>query len=352
MVQSIKGGGGFWNTKIQLSYFLAVLVFLIHIPTFTIYSSDGSIFSDLNTFVQRFKGTFSQVAVPLFFMISGFLFFRSYTKSQYIDKLKRRFKTLLIPYLLWNLFGMLLSIIATLFLSKYFVSKTPFEFTISNIFQSIFLYKDNTPFWFIFDLISFSVISPVIFLLIKNKYIGIISIITILLLYGFGIQIPASIFFRSDAIIYYMLGAFLGYHYFNRFSVIEIKRPFVFFILILVSNIWLFVFFETESTELFLGKCIEVIVLVIYSISLYCLFLRFTDVLPNRPFMKHSFWVYALHMKMGAITKLIWVFFPQSFMAIPNFLFTIIVTLVIIEYLSRLTCRYCPSLYELLSGGR
>lgn len=44
------------------------------------------------------------VAVPVFFFISGYLFFRggSMNKSEYERKLKRRAKTLLIPYIFWN----------------------------------------------------------------------------------------------------------------------------------------------------------------------------------------------------------------------------------------------------------
>ena len=45
------------------------------------------------------------IAVPLFFFISGFLFFKEgYLDSDlYLKKLKSRVHTVLIPYLLWNI---------------------------------------------------------------------------------------------------------------------------------------------------------------------------------------------------------------------------------------------------------
>ena len=49
----------------------------------------------------------AKIAVPLFFFISGFLFFYrspSLTISDYVKKLKKRARTLLIPYILWNIF--------------------------------------------------------------------------------------------------------------------------------------------------------------------------------------------------------------------------------------------------------
>ena len=49
-------------------------------------------------------------AVPLFFLLSGFLFFRRvqrFTASVYVQKLRRRFRTLFVPYMLWNLLSLL-----------------------------------------------------------------------------------------------------------------------------------------------------------------------------------------------------------------------------------------------------
>ena len=46
------------------------------------------------------------VAVPVFFIISGYFFFyqtKAFGKEAYSKKLRKRIKTLLIPYLLWNL---------------------------------------------------------------------------------------------------------------------------------------------------------------------------------------------------------------------------------------------------------
>lgn len=46
-------------------------------------------------------------AVPLFFIIAGFLFFKNFPEQwswgKYKDKLQSRIKTLLIPYLVWNI---------------------------------------------------------------------------------------------------------------------------------------------------------------------------------------------------------------------------------------------------------
>ena len=51
-----------------------------------------------------FSEVLPRIAVPLFFIISGYLFFRSgFMIRTYTDKLRRRVRTLLVPYILWNL---------------------------------------------------------------------------------------------------------------------------------------------------------------------------------------------------------------------------------------------------------
>ena len=46
----------------------------------------------------------ARIAVPLFFFISGFLFFyhTDFSMKMYKQKLKKRVRTLLVPYLFWN----------------------------------------------------------------------------------------------------------------------------------------------------------------------------------------------------------------------------------------------------------
>lgn len=59
-------------------------------------------------------------AVPVFFILSGYLFFRNvkvFMPQVYVEKLRRRVHTLLIPYLLWNLFSAILLIIKAKYLN-------------------------------------------------------------------------------------------------------------------------------------------------------------------------------------------------------------------------------------------
>ena len=59
--------------------------------------------------INFFSEVLPQIGVPLFFIISGFLFFYrvDFDSNVYQKKLRKRVRTLLIPYLLWNLIAIL-----------------------------------------------------------------------------------------------------------------------------------------------------------------------------------------------------------------------------------------------------
>lgn len=95
------------STRIDILRFpLIVGVVFVHDYSGKTY---GSIVNGRSTgfwvdYVQLFFSCgIGHVAVPLFFLISGYLFFQGkWSWGNYANKLERRINTLLIPYLFWN----------------------------------------------------------------------------------------------------------------------------------------------------------------------------------------------------------------------------------------------------------
>ncbi len=121
---------------------------------------------------------FCVVAVPIFFFISGYLFFKGleeWNTSVWIGKLKKRVRTLLVPYLVWNLLSILVQ-----FLSDN--KAALLEGMPPNIgvwFQTIGGWRvlwgtghlglpHNAPLWFIRNLMLLAVFAPVIFYSLRN----------------------------------------------------------------------------------------------------------------------------------------------------------------------------------------
>lgn len=78
-----------------------------------VYSHIHNVYSDINAFT-RIITVITKAIIPTFFLISGYFLIKganSYTLSLYIKKLYSRFKTLFIPYILWNIFPLLLPIL-------------------------------------------------------------------------------------------------------------------------------------------------------------------------------------------------------------------------------------------------
>lgn len=144
----------------------------------------------------------ASIALPSFFLISGYLFFvnlESWSWRTYLHKMKRRFWTLLVPFLFWNTFYIANELLKSL--KKYGFSGVAFEqfrewcqgfdsiFSMfwdgvvlsSGIDMLGFSYTSavpvNVPLWFLRELIVLACIAPLFYQLLKR-----IPWITILLL--------------------------------------------------------------------------------------------------------------------------------------------------------------------------
>ena len=161
------------------------------------------------------------IAVPLFFFISGLVFFKEgyFDLSLYKKKLKSRIHTVFIPYLLWNvIYFILLGIMQLIkpdtlvILHKHIVDFRwqDFLWIFWDISQITGLADDQRAclvgaFWFLQCLFVFFLVSPVIYYIIK--YLRHFTLLIIGILY-FTDFIPEMPGIQSNATVYYMLGAY------------------------------------------------------------------------------------------------------------------------------------------------
>jgi hypothetical protein len=202
-----------------LRFPLIVGVVLIHNYTSLDASTIGVAYGD--AWVEFVRLTISrgvaEVAVPLFFMISGYLFFFGvWSRDKYVDKLKRRLHTLLIPYLFWNLFTLVFFAVAQSFhstqafaYSRRFPPIHSFSFLdyINSMFGITVNYPISTQFWFIRDLMALVILAPGIhYLLARKSESPFIFIMSCLWFFGIWPLLWPSI----DASFFFCLGAFLS----------------------------------------------------------------------------------------------------------------------------------------------
>ena len=138
---------------------------------FRLSLTDYTLYTGLNGFIQAFfcQGI-NRIASPLFFIISGYLFFVNLTgqRSDFIRKVKKRFNTLIIPYLFWSLWGLLFYLVLQAFLppSISFTRGLIMDWDFAKLMNTIFLDPIPYQLWYVRDLTVFALLSPLLYILL------------------------------------------------------------------------------------------------------------------------------------------------------------------------------------------
>jgi surface polysaccharide O-acyltransferase-like enzyme len=177
--------------------------------------------SQPNCFANFVRNFISQgvarTAVPLFFLMAGFLFFEGFewSKKKYIMKLRSRIKSLLFPYLFWNI--VTLSIIAlgqAMPLTQiYFSGRIPLVagFSLIDYLNAITGFNPTGcpiayQFWFIRDLMMLVVLVPLIYHSLRVAPIVFVGIILLCWFLGVWPFLAPS----SEATLFFCVGAYLA----------------------------------------------------------------------------------------------------------------------------------------------
>ena len=90
--QSLKGQTSFFHNKITtVSFIMSIVIVLFHSYNIERYTDVNRVWQGSEYFISRIVGS---LAVPMFFFMSSFLFFRNYSKKQIVNKYKSRLKAL------------------------------------------------------------------------------------------------------------------------------------------------------------------------------------------------------------------------------------------------------------------
>lgn len=336
----------FYNKKTTVSFVLSLLVFYIHFRIFSVFKNADGIIG--YTFDQLLILT--KVAVPLFFIISGALFYRNYNWDLTLQKWKSRFFTLCVPYLIWNTLWLILALLGNYTPLGVFLGGVKASFSLENILNGIFLYGYFEPFWFIFQLIVLTAFCPIIYLLLQNKWLGLVCIFSFYIAICFDFQLNTTLFPDTKMVLFYFIGAWIGIHCFPLFTQRRNKAD---AITALILFILCCVFHSAES--LLPEWCNRFqISLLVTMISCGALWIAFDyfDIQTCPKYMTYSFLIYALHSFIGAaISKILAMLLPSSQVYL---LLTAVIafpsTVAVICIAGRLLEKYCPVLKRILTG--
>lgn len=240
------------------------------------------------------------IAVPLFFFISGFLFYyrtNIFTRNEYVKKLKKRSKSLLIPYLFWNSTVLFLVFLSQMFLSSMLSgsNKLITDYTFMDWLNIFWNYKEGTPicyqFWFIRDLIIVVLFTPLIYYYIKFTKIYGIILLGILWIFNIWFNVVS---FSIISFFFFSFGAWFSINK-RDFTIDFISLRWVLLFIYIVLLILNTLLWYNKITDYYFFNKIGTIVGMIVAIAWTAFGLKNNKIKSNAFLAGSSFFVYAYH---------------------------------------------------------
>lgn len=357
-----------------LRFPLAVVIVLVHtFPPDTGFFIMGKsfdlqnfpLFYELLNFIRAFlRGQ----SVPIYYFISGYVFFlgTELTREKYVQKLRNRTKTLLIPYIIWNAVALALIFLTRMTAFRQFVSNPDevFNPTLSNIVQSFwnagnllgdpeFSVPINGPLWFVRNLMLVVLCTPVIWRAVKRFKFRVVAVLG-LLWFGMTFLPSDSAGKLATAFFFFSWGAYMSIS--RKDMVVEFGRFFklslIMFPLLGISAM-LSAHFCPEATEVIKQLNTLTGLVFAYNLAVYLLENGYCRV--NQFLASSSFFIYVSHALIcGKIRTLLYAFIKPASEAgvISVYFMALAATIFLLLGIYRVLKRYMPSLLGVLTGRK
>ena len=174
----------------------------------------GDAYTASSRIISFFTHGLCTAAVPTFFLLSGYLFFRNTDAlSAVFQKQTKRIKSVLMPFLAWSAFYYALYAAVSVAVPSFLESAV--NLSPLGILKGIVFYEYSFPLWYMFQLCVFVLLTPVLMLILKNKITS-IAVLTIATVLGFmGTELSVDVggyersLFQVNFFAYYWLGCLL-----------------------------------------------------------------------------------------------------------------------------------------------
>ena len=341
-----------------------------------LWSINGGLF---DVFIIYLCKVICPIAVPSFFFISGYLFFKGledWNHQVWKRKMTKRIKTLLVPFILWNLIafiafpltryagsvmkGVPMESIADVIQDRGFLrlfwDRTLFDGNTHN-YTTILGWSVpcgqpmDTPMWFVRDLMVVMLFTPLIHWLLKKSGYLIVTILG--LLFIINIWIPVS-GFGIKATFFFTWGSFYsvkGRNFILSFSNIKIPAAILFLAgLAVVPFIW------DNHPQLFnYQENLFIIIATVFFFNTISWLIDKGRIHINTRLTSSSFFIYCSHMVIIA-SAVMWLVMLPSFqsgaMRTLLFLAGSVMIFTICHYIYLFLDRFLPSVSGILTGGR
>lgn len=334
----------FLSQKLRVLSFMAIVLIVYLHTNFSMVT--GSFIAIVSGYITQ---QLTRVSVPLFYIISGFLFFRNceqFNLDFYSRKMVSRIRTLLIPFLLWSLWGLLFVWCMQLLkpdsfssvgdVSAFSVSRLLFSW----LWQPIGAYQ----LWFIRDLFICFALSPLLFFALK--IFRELFVYVLFLVYLLGWQYAISI----ESVFYVYTGAYIALYQPN----LMIKKISSAAAVLLLGVSWIVICFYAYSSDSYFIQCIGILIGLLFIWFGYDVFYPKMKMFTRySSLLNYTFFIYVFHEPLHTIVKglMISLISGQIGMFVVYFLSPII-TIIICISVGSFFKHYSPTVYTFACGGR
>lgn len=292
----------------------------------------------------------SRAAVPLFFLISGFLL---YSKDfTWLNNFKKKSRTILLPYLIWNTFWIIFYLIAQSisYISPYFSNQEYYvqNFGVLKWIKAYTYFKDNSPFlytlWFLRDLFILNIIAVIIKKIVDK--IPIIILILLSIIWLSGIIIPYA---DSQSFVFFILGYYIVKYNLN-IGIIDKLNWYI-----ITFTYALFIALDYLFSDSFITihrVCVLIGILFFIKLTKVLLDLKSGNIFLR--LSKYAFIIYVFHeMNLSIVRKVAFKVFPQtSIMQLVEYMLLPIIIITGCIIFGMLFKKFAPKIYSISTGSR
>lgn len=288
-----------------------------------------------NGFIQDGIMRITEVAVPYFFAVSGFFFFK-YTydsRKEYFDMLQRKGRSLGLPFLFWNFIGA-----CVLFL----VSPKQIGCSLGDCIRNLLTSNWYGPLWYVRDLFLLMASVPVYGWLFRIDKWYIYLMMFALTMYHW-IPVDTSIL-SSEGILFFLLGGII------RKNVHSLSTRIPVLWLVILALLWIVNSFA--GYILFPHKVNTCLGIFVFWQLLWYVGSSLKEKLLTMS--AYSFLIYVLHFYVIKAMKIPIgrFFYGNDFVSLLSYLLLPIVTIFVIVQFGKIFKTYMPRVYSLTTGNR
>lgn len=329
------GNRPIWKERLNnTKWILTLLIVLYHIPVPA--NAEG-----LQTAALFYIKNLGDCVVTSFAFISGFLFFyNAHDLSAVYAKMKKRMQTLLIPYMLWNILHSLYLIARSRGISGFLHGVIT-----ANWIRNMIAWDSSPHFWYIFKLLFWTVLAPLLFIVYKDKRLLIVLLLLQLIYY---IYKGSDILTSRHIYILYVWGGGIGIRFpdfWEKIGHLDDRKRKVIFYTCLIIYIAIRLPYNNIENNGILVWCYSVRTIFLLSALINAPF----EYIGAKTGYAFSFWIFATHYYMDAVIS----DYVSRLVPIPAVQIVSWIVVFAITLMSGMVLKCtCPQLFSILTGSR